>query len=389
MSSLEAERQLILLSAGTAARRRTMRDQAGRLIGELDWPRLAETLRLRRLLPVMGPRILELAEGRASDDFAAAVKQAIDAGRRHSAFLQLVSLRIAAMLADEGIRSTALKGPLMGEAIYGDPGRRLSSDIDLLVPPEQLRAAVEVVRGLGYGAPTDYVQECGLPLLHFVLVHERGELPPVELHWRIHWYDRRFARERLLPAAVDLLGDWRPAPADELAALLLFYARDGFIDLRLASDLGAWWDAYGADLTPGALNEVLRAYPAFARVIPVAIEVAEKIVGLPAAQIIGGVRRLGLRERMAVRLANPNPRSSRSQLYADIGLIDGLLTPAGDFGAFVRRQVLPPREVLDQQARHGGRRRQRSSVGRGAGVLARYGLTMTRLVRDPETLRLG
>ena len=56
--------------------------------------------------------------------------------------------------------------------------------------PEQLQAAVEVVRGLGYGAPTDYVQECGLPLLHFVLVHERGELPPVELHWRVHWYER-------------------------------------------------------------------------------------------------------------------------------------------------------------------------------------------------------
>jgi hypothetical protein len=93
------------------------------------------------------------------------------------------------------------------------------------------------------------VQDCGLPLLHFVLVHERGELPPVELHWRVHWYERSFARERLLPPAVDPPGDWRPAPADELAALLLFYARDGFIDLRLASDLGAWWDVHGAELS--------------------------------------------------------------------------------------------------------------------------------------------
>ena len=78
------------------------------------------------------------------------------------------------MLADAGIRCTPLKGPLLGEAIYGDPGRRLSSDIDLLVAPEQLQAAVEVVRGLGYGAPTDHVGADGLPLLHFVLVHERG-----------------------------------------------------------------------------------------------------------------------------------------------------------------------------------------------------------------------
>jgi hypothetical protein len=387
MSSSRAERQLILLSAGTAARRRVMHEQAGRLIEEVNWPAFTETLRLRRLLTVLGPRILELADGRADDDFATAVEQAIDAGRRHSAFLQLVSLRISAMLADAGIRSTALKGPLMGEAIYGDPGRRLSSDIDLLVSPEQLSAAVDVVRGLGYGAPTDYVQADGLPLLHFVLVHERGELPAVELHWRVHWYEASFARERLLPAAVDPLGDWRPIPADELAALLLFYARDGFVGLRLASDLGAWWDVCGAELQPGALTELLSAYPAIARAILVAAEVAERTVGLPAAQIFGDTHKLGLRERTAVRLANPIPHSSRSQIYADMGLIDGLLMPEGGLGAFVRRQLLPPPEVLDQQARHGGRRQARSRLGRGAGVLARYGLTMTRLLRAPETLR--
>lgn len=388
MSSSRAERQLLLLSAGTVTRRSMMHEQAGHLIEGADWSRLAETLRWRRLLPVLGPRILELADGRAPDDFASAVKQAIDAARRHGAFLQLVSLRISAMLAEAGIRSSALKGPLLGEAIYGDPGRRLSSDIDLLVAPEQLQAAVEVVRALGYNAPTDYVDQDGLPLLHFVLVHERKELPTVELHWRVHWYERSFACERLLPTEVHHSGDWRPTPADEIAALLLFYARDGFIDLRLASDLSAWWDAYGADLQPGALDQTLRTYPELARAIPVAAQVAEKITGLPALQIISDMPTFGLREHAAMRLANPNPHSSRSQLYADIGLIDGLLTPTGDLGAFVRRQLLPPREVLDQQARHGGRTRQRSSVGRGAGVLARYGLTMTRLIQTPETLNL-
>ena len=192
--------------------------------------------------------------------------------------------------------------------------------------------------------------------------------------------------ERLLPPEVDPRDDWRPAPADELAALLLFYARDGFLDLRLASDLSAWWDLYGADLPPGALGELLHAYPALARVVAVAAAAAEQTVGLPASHVIDSMHELGLCERMAVRLANPNPRSSRSQLYADIGLIDGLLMPAGGFGAFVRRQLLPPSEVLDQQARHAARQRARSPLGRGTGVLARYGLTMTRMLRGPETL---
>jgi hypothetical protein len=385
MASSQAERQLILLSAGTAARRQANGERAERLAAEVDWQRLAKTLGPRKLLPTLGPRIVELAKGYVSADFAAVVEQSTASGRRHGAFLQLVSLRAIAMLADAGVPSAALKGPLLGEAIYGDPGRRPSSDIDLLVPPEQLQTAVHVIRGLGYRAPADHVYDDGLPLLHFMLVHERGELPPVELHWRVHWYEGSFASERLLPPTVDSLGGWRPAPADELAALLLFYARDGFVGLRLATDLSAWWDVHGAEIPPGALDELLRAYPAFGRAIPVAVAVAGRMVGLPAAQLVGNLPRLGLRERVAVRLANPNPRSSQAQLYADMGLIDGLLTPRGGFGSFVRRQVLPPPEVLDQQARQAARRQARSSFVRVAGVLGRYGLTMTHLARAPET----
>jgi hypothetical protein len=370
-----------------------MHEQAERLMIEVDWSRLAETLRLRRLLTTLGPRIIELADGRASADFLAAVEQAIEIGRRQGTFLQVVTLRVMAALADAGIRSAPLKGPLLGEAIYGDPGRRLSSDIDLLVAPEQLQAAVEVVRGFGYGKPVDHVEPNGLPQLHFALAHERNELPPIELHWRIHWYEQSFAQERLLPPAEDPKGSWRPAPADELAALLLFYARDGFVDLRLAADLSAWWDVFGGELGPNVLDEFLCVYPALARVVQVAIRVAEVLVGLPAAQI-GEVPKLGLRDRMAVRLANPNPHASQTQLYAEMELIDGLLTPPGGFGAFVRRQLLLPREVLDEHDRRAPKRRLRSSLGDTArvlircGVLIRYGLAMVRLIRAPETLRV-
>jgi hypothetical protein len=387
MRSSLAERQLILLSAGTAERRAQKGAQAASLAAEVDWQDLAQALRFRKLLPVLGPRIVELADGSASTEFVAAVEQALEAGRRQGAFLQLICLRLVSMLADAGIRATPLKGPLLSEAIYQDLGRRLSSDVDLLVDPEDLRAAVDVVRELGYDAPSDPVDRNGLPLLHFALIHGRGELPPVEIHWRIHWYEQSFSRERLLPATVDRTGRWRPEPVDELAALLLFYARDGFIDLRLAADLSAWWDVYGSELPPGALGELLASHPELERAIVTAVAVAEQTVGLPAERVLESMPSLGRRGRMVVRLANPNPHASQSQLYADIGLIDGLLAPRGGFGAFVRRQVFPPRDVLDQQARHGARRRRRTSLGRGTGVLARYGLTMTRLVRAPETLR--
>ena len=70
---LQAEHQLILLSAGFAARRQNRRERARELMGEVDWSHLAETLRMRRLLTALGPRILELAEGQPNAGFSGEV----------------------------------------------------------------------------------------------------------------------------------------------------------------------------------------------------------------------------------------------------------------------------------------------------------------------------
>jgi hypothetical protein len=76
--------------------------------------------------------------------------------------------------------------------------------------------------------------------------------------------------------------------------------------------------------------------------------------------------------------------SSRTHLFANIGLVDGLLMPHGGLGAFIRRQVMLPPEVVDELDRRAAKRRARSPLGRGVGVLGRYGLAATRLVRTPE-----
>src|SRR5271154_5731288 len=122
-----------------------MREKAERLMPNVNWPRLSEMLRQRKLLTTLGPRIVELGNGCVSDEFVAAVEQTTENGRRRGALLQLVSRRVMASLADASVPSVALKGPFLSEAIYGDPGRRVSNDIDLLVAEGQLLVAVEVV----------------------------------------------------------------------------------------------------------------------------------------------------------------------------------------------------------------------------------------------------
>jgi hypothetical protein len=386
MARSHAERQMILWSAATAARRGSLAGQAEGLSSGIDWTVMAADLRVRRLLPTLGPRIIELAGGNAGPDFAAAVEDAVGSGRRHAALLQLISQRAIGVLAEAGIRSAALKGPQLAEALYGDPGRRFSGDLDLLVSPRELRAAADVIGTLGYRPPRDHVLQSGLPLLHYELEHENGELPSIELHWRIHWYEESFAEERLLPPTVESSPGWCPAAAAELTSLLLFYARDGFAGLRQASDLSAWWDAKGSELPPGDVPALLAAHPGLARAVRAAAVAAEQTVGVPAGPIIGPSVRLGVRERLAVRLAAPNPDTTEAQLYADMGAIDGLLMPPGDLRGYWRRQIVPPPEVRERQAQRAARTIARRPWARGAGTLARYAITASRLLHEPEQI---
>ncbi len=378
--ALSAEDQLVLLSIGTAARRARTRERAERLAAIVDWTLLVELLRKRRLLTLLGPRLQVLAPAAVAEQFASEVRTALEAGSRHGGFLELIAERVNGALSEAGIRCTPLKGPALSRMLYGDPGRRPSGDIDVLVAREQLQDAVRVVGELGYGAPGDHVDERGLPRLHFTMDHTRGQLPPVELHWRIHWYEDRYAGERLLAPAGRPAAGWRVAPIDELVALLLFYARDGFINLRHATDLGAWWDTFSEALPAAALEDTIADYPALAPALLVAATIAERAVGLPLERLLAQRRELGVRPRLAIRLAAPNPHASLTQLYADMSLIDGLLAPPGDLMAFFRRQVLPPRAVLREHASKEQRQRASTRAGHGMRVLARYGLAMARLL---------
>ncbi len=374
--------QLIGLSVATAGRRARERALAEQLIEDVDWQALADALASTRLLGTLGPRLLALAPGVAGEQFERRLAETLEAGRRQGALLALVAQQAVELLAEAGIRCATLKGPQLGEALYGDAGRRSSSDIDLLVEPARLRDAVDVVRSLGYAQPYDRVDEHGRPLLHFALVHERAELPPVELHWRIHWYETRFAQERLLAPTGTVAAEWRPAAVDELAALLLFYARDGFLALRHACDVGAWWDTRGGELAYGAMDGLLAEHAALRPALRTALVVAERAVGLPASQIGESSSRLRARERAARRLAGAASGRSEAQRFAQMGLIDGLLAPPGGLRAFAGRQLIAPKRAPQNGAAWPP---EGLDVAHGLRVLCRYSLALLGLLRRQPT----
>ncbi|HAF0292558.1 TPA: nucleotidyltransferase family protein, partial [Salmonella enterica subsp. enterica serovar Typhimurium var. 5-] len=91
-------------------------------------------------------------------------------------------------LSEKNIRSIFLKGSILAADIYGDISLRTSSDIDLLIPLEDLEQTESTLLNLGY-VKDDYI----LTILndwkwrhhHITFIHPMKKIK-VEIHWRLN-----------------------------------------------------------------------------------------------------------------------------------------------------------------------------------------------------------
>lgn len=78
-----------------------------------------------------------------------------------------------------------LKGPVLANVLYGDMGARLSSDLDIIVRPEDLGRARQLLLRMGYDSPYREVPEdVLLKTEKDVPFFKRGHVP-VEVHWAL------------------------------------------------------------------------------------------------------------------------------------------------------------------------------------------------------------
>jgi hypothetical protein len=313
------------------------RDAAIRaLVAAADAQTLTSELRRLRLLELLGRRLTEIARAPELDPrFVAAVDEQVAFTRRDSLSKQMLTWRLLTMLRASGVTAIPLKGPFLAERLHGDAGARGSHDIDLLVAAHEMRRAVAVVEGAGYVRPRVSDE---LPRLHHIF--EADDAPPVELHWRLHWYEAEYATELLERTVAD--GDVRrPAPADDFLSLLLFYARDGLLGLKAPLDIAAWWSLYGSELDPGELHAILRRHPALARPAAAAALAAESVLGVPVASCLEPAVLRRRRSAAAVRLVDWAEVRSEGEVDVATKIVDGLLTPPTGTLAFIQRAAFP------------------------------------------------
>ncbi len=348
------------------------------LVDQADPVDLMTTLLRARVLAPLAGQLVDDQSVRLPGWFTQRAEHTRTAAR-HRGLLQSALLdRALGALVERGIPVAPLKGTTLAEWLYGDLGARESSDLDLLVHPGRMDDAVIALKALGWHENRLAAPRSGLPPLHRVLEHPT--YPPIEVHWRVHWYEDAFA-DRALDRGIATADGWlRLAPADELATLLLFLARDGFAGLRQVVDLAAWWRVMGKTDTGNQVRALAVDHPELVPSLGASARWAESWIGLDAGTLMAAPDRLSARQQAALRLANPWGAGSGHQVDADVSLIDGLLAPPGQAAAFVRRRLAPPAHetIMRRPALQNASpaRLAAARAGHGLRVAARYVLAL-------------
>lgn len=337
------ESKLVALVCSVSERRERMAPAISELGARADPVRLWDAMERNQLTALAGTRLRE--HGALPESLETRVGERLHGNRVRALFHGWAASRSLEALEEAGIPALPLKGFALAEDVHADPGMRSYGDIDVLVPGHELHRAAEVLRPFGY-VPVDQGGPAR-PDLHTVLIDRSAKLPPVEIHWRVHWFEQAFSEQMLGRSRIQPGHRRRAQPADELAALLLFFARDGFLGLRLAADLGAWWDTCRADLEPLALDPLAQAHPALRPVWSTALRVAERVVGIPAKHLMTIDAPPASREALASRLTNWASGGTHDQQSADVSLVNLLLAPRQYLPETTRRHVFLTRHALD------------------------------------------
>ena len=243
--SAEAQ-MLLLLARGELGEVERQRARA-LLAAGLDWARLLRLANAHEVDPLVCRSLQRLGARGIPDEARDALEATWRSTAARNTLLARELARVLHLLAGAGVPAIPLKGVALAETLYGDPGLRTCSDIDVLVPRDRARQALGLLREQSYAPEfTERFFETLLLRTHIEYTltrRERGFEYVVDLHWGIGWSPREDRR-----AAEALWADSRRvtrrgvethamSPEWELLTLAVHAARHGWRPLKWLVDV--------------------------------------------------------------------------------------------------------------------------------------------------------
>lgn len=186
------------LDAGQAARVRAL------VRPGLDWPLVLTTAQRHGVLPLLGQALRATCPDAVPAPVLADLRRRFLANAQRNLRLTAELIEILGLFAAEGIPAIPYKGPALALAVYGSLALRQFGDLDIVVPPAEVRRArgLLVARGYAPALALTPVQEAAYLRAHadYLLTSGDGRTV-VELHWALAapYFAFPFDLDRLWP----------------------------------------------------------------------------------------------------------------------------------------------------------------------------------------------
>ncbi|HEY7164313.1 MAG TPA: nucleotidyltransferase family protein [Candidatus Binatia bacterium] len=158
------------------------------LNGRIDWELLLRSAHQHGILPVLYSQLANAFSSSVPEGILRRLETISGTIGRRNLFFTGELLRLQGLFQRNGIRAIAFKGPALAASIYGNVAVREFSDLDFLMPRDQVFRAAQLLtkqKFVSEFAPTGATQERFLKTqCEMVLTRETGTIL-VELHWAI------------------------------------------------------------------------------------------------------------------------------------------------------------------------------------------------------------
>jgi hypothetical protein len=152
-----------------------------------EWAALLDAADFHNLLPLLYWSIGRGAAHLTPEDVARRLNQAYVSSAKRTLFLTVNLAELILRFDEERIPVMALKGPPLADSLYPDPALRPSYDLDFLIRPADVAAALALLAHDGYRLAPYFARLPLKALLTFdcEAVLRREGRTPIELHWAV------------------------------------------------------------------------------------------------------------------------------------------------------------------------------------------------------------
>lgn len=170
-------------------------------LSDVDWERFLQLSDQH----CVGPLVFNAVQQGALPVFPERIRKTLAAQHKTNIFVSMnlsdALCRVVDQFQRAGIPMISLKGPALAQVLFNDTSLRLSSDLDILVPVDDLDSVEVLLKNMGYrGIGRNRLLTKRQKKLFQMVHHHRTFVHPetgvnLEVHWRLSRLKNRFLRE--------------------------------------------------------------------------------------------------------------------------------------------------------------------------------------------------